>query len=209
MRCIILTENLYFVKNVLENVNSGISFSVITNEKEFRETAKEKEIGIIFLDNDLDEGFKNFVLDIYKNCTIVVRLDKDFENGILTTNISLQMNRIVNHHQKELVRSKIITELRNLGYSLKHQGTYYLTDAILEVLYSRAAISHNLRSDIYPVLAKKYGKTTHNIKSSIHKATEYMYLNCDGEKIKDYFDFDDDVRPSIKQVIFGIINKIA
>ena len=66
----------------------------------------------------------------------------------------------------------------------------------------------NLQTHIYPIIAKKYNKTIYNVKSSINKATECMYYECDAERLEKYFQFDEDTKPTIKQVVFTVINKI-
>ena len=35
-----------------------------------------------------------------------------------------------------------------------------------------------------------------------------MYCECDGSKIEDYFHFSYDIKPTVKQVVFTVINKI-
>ena len=66
----------------------------------------------------------------------------------------------------------------------------------------------NLQSDIYPIIAKKYNKTIYNVKSSINKATECMYYECDVGRLEKYFRLFDDMKPTVKQVVFAVINKL-
>lgn len=47
-----------------------------------------------------------------------------------------------------------------------------------------------------------------NIKNNIFKAIKYMYVENDIEKIKKYFSFHADVKPSAKLLINTIIKKI-
>lgn len=66
----------------------------------------------------------------------------------------------------------------------------------------------NLQKDIYPIIAKIFNKTPHNIKCNINNATESMYYNCDINVLKEYFYFTDDRKPTTKTVIYTVLNKI-
>ncbi|MDE5830641.1 MAG: sporulation initiation factor Spo0A C-terminal domain-containing protein, partial [Clostridia bacterium] len=104
---------------------------------------------------------------------------------------------------------KVVNELEYVGYKFKYKGTHYLVDTILHMYDKQNSMVDNLQSNIYPIIAKKYDKSIHNIKSSINKATECMYYECDARKLKDYFKFTDDTKPTVKQVVFTVINKIS
>ena len=117
---------------------------------------------------------------------------------------------ITNEYEKENeLKLKITQTLQYLGYSLKHQGTYYLSDAIWEIYQSSDPLFFNLIKGIYPIIAKKYNKTVNNVKSSINKSTENMYYECDVEKLKDFFHFCYDTKPTVKIVIFAVLNKLT
>jgi len=104
---------------------------------------------------------------------------------------------------------KIIDELVFIGYSLKHKGTYILAEAIYEVYNNKNQdILDNVEGNIYFKLAKKYNQKIGTIKSNIVKATNNMYLVTDVKRIKEYFGFCDDIKPTPKLIIATIINKI-
>ncbi len=67
----------------------------------------------------------------------------------------------------------------------------------------------NLEEDIYPIVARKYNKSMHNIKSNINKANDYMYKVCKKEILRKYFKFFDDTKPTVKNVIYTMLNKIG
>lgn len=69
--------------------------------------------------------------------------------------------------------------------------------------------SKNLSKNIYPLIAKKYNKSVNNIHTNIKQATKYMYRDCDSNILKNYFCFYDDVKPTEKQVIYTILNKLT
>ena len=130
--------------------------------------------------------------------------EKELENGTINSKIH-EITRTSNDNDK---RNKIMTELQDLGYSTRHQGTYYLVDIISEVIKSPNFVDNNLQNILYPLVAKKYGKSSYNIKSSVHKATECMYYECDVNKLQKYFRFCEDTKPTVKEVIFAVSNNV-
>ena len=66
----------------------------------------------------------------------------------------------------------------------------------------------NLKKDVYPIIAKKYNTNIGIIKENIYKATDYMDINCDMETKRKYFGFQEDTKPTVKIVIYSIINHI-
>lgn len=110
--------------------------------------------------------------------------------------------------RKNVVKYRIIKQLQYLNYNLSHKGTQYLIDAIL-IIYEREDFDIlNLKEDIYPIIAKRYNKSIHNIKCDINKANDYMYKVCKRERIRKYFKFFDDSKPTVKNVIYTILNKV-
>lgn len=106
------------------------------------------------------------------------------------------------------LKDRIRNELRNLGYNFCHKGTIYLIDAISLVYNKKMEDDLNLKKDIYPTISNKYNKTVYSIKSDIIKATDYMAKFCDKAKRNEYFSFYDNVKPTVKLVIYTILNKI-
>lgn len=110
--------------------------------------------------------------------------------------------------QTNNVKNNIIKQLQYLNYNLSHKGTQYLIDAIL-LIYNRGDYDiFNLKEDVYPIIAKRYNKSIHNIKCDINKANDYMYRVCKKERIRKYFKFFDDSKPTVKNVIYTILNKV-
>ena len=114
-----------------------------------------------------------------------------------------------NEKNKEIqLRNKITKQLQYLNYNLAHKGTQYLIDAIMLIHHTGDYDIFNLKEDIYPIIAKRYGKSIHNIKSDINKANDYMYKICKKERVMKYFKFFDDSKPTVKNVIYTILNKL-
>ena len=112
--------------------------------------------------------------------------------------------------EEENIRKCIIKELQYLNYNLSHSGTQYLIDAI-QLIYSKGGESEicNLTEEIYPIIAKKNNLGIYNIKSNISKANDYMYRICKIERIQKYFGFQDKTKPTVKNVIYTVLNKIS
>lgn len=109
---------------------------------------------------------------------------------------------------KDNIKKKIIEQLTYIGYDLSHSGTVYLTD-ILYIIHSKDITNCiNLNRDIYPLLSNKYKRSVSAIKASITYATSLMYSKCESKRLLNYFKFYDETKPSIKTVIYTILNKI-
>ena len=201
---VILSNDIYLVKNILNNIHSAISYKLTTKLSEFEDILTYGKIDMIFLDSKINSSFKKMILEKYKNYPILtVRSDIPVSNKILP-----KINKIEKIQDENDLRTQIISELRYLGYNLSHQGTYYLVDVIIEILKMPDKPTYNLKKDIYPIISKRTNKTMINIKNSIHKASNYMYCTCDIEKLKRYFGFLSDTKPTVKQIVFSVINRL-
>lgn len=135
-------------------------------------------------------------------------LDKLCSISDITSKIQ-ELVRYKKEAKEELnIKNKIIRQLQYLNYNLSHKGTQYLIEAILIIYNSNEHDIFNLQEDIYPVIAKRYAKSIYNIKCDINKANDYMYRVCKGERIRKYFKFFDNSKPTVKNVIYTILNKI-
>ena len=122
----------------------------------------------------------------------------------------MELIKYKREEKKELeIRNEIIKQLQYLNYNLSHKGTQYLMDSILIIYNKQDYEMFNLEEDIYPIVARKYNKSMHNIKSNINKANDYMYKVCKKEILRKYFKFFDDTKPTVKNVIYTMLNKIG
>lgn len=110
--------------------------------------------------------------------------------------------------RKNMIKNKIVKQLQYLNYNLSHKGSQYLIEAILLIYNMENYDILNLKEDVYPIIAKRYNKSIHNIKCDINKANDYMYRVCKRERVRKYFKFFDDSKPTVKNVIYTILNKI-
>lgn len=108
----------------------------------------------------------------------------------------------------KILKNKIANELTYIGYDFSHSGTIYLIEILYTIYTNELTDCINLNHDIYPRLSKKYKKSTSAIKASINYATMLMYSQCDSKRLVKYFNFYSESKPSIKTVIYTVLNNI-
>ena len=106
------------------------------------------------------------------------------------------------------IREIIINELVYLGYDLSLFGTRYLLEGLYIIINKDLIDSINLKSEIYPIIAKKYNTTENNIKCSINYANTIMYWHCSKSKFESDFKVFDNTRPSTKKILYSIISNV-
>ena len=110
---------------------------------------------------------------------------------------------------KNKIKKIIVKELIYIGYDISLYGTQYLLEAIYIVIENDIEDTINLKKEIYPKLANKHKKSINDIKCSINYATKSMYNRNDMKFLMKYFNFYQNMRPTIKQVIYTVLNKIS
>ena len=210
---------------------------IATNGKEALKylISKEYNIDIILLDLklpyytgiELIEKLKNQLLYRYENSIIVVSGESYFISIIKKESfiysyidkmkgfqeISNKLNDLVKlklkENTKDSLRKRILAELKYLNYNENFVGTQYLLEAILILAENNNLDAINLKRDIFPIIALRHKKTSHNIKCNINNATTIMNCDCQKDIIMKYFNFSNtktEVKP--KQVIETILKKI-
>lgn len=174
-------------------------------EKLNKEQRKKYEKSIIVVSGEIEMMYK---LKIYDQPCVYCILNKVCNISEIVDKINELVKEKEQIKKISNVKNKIIKQLQYLNYNLAHKGTQYLIDSILLIYESGEYDIFNLKEDVYPIVAKKYNKTLHNIKCDINKANDYMYKVCKRERIKRYFRFFDDSKPTVKNVIYTILNKI-
>lgn len=211
VNALVISKNIRFVQKLLDEINTmdlDINLGMIaTSKTEALRILKSSSYGIIFLDSKLIQNFDEKFFDAHRK--VLVPLVSDECNLILINGITLdRINFIIQSRDLEQRKMKIVNELEYIGYKFKYKGTHYLVDTIIQMYQNQNNMIDNLQTEIYPVIAEKYHKTVFNVKSSITKATECMYYECDSQKLAKYFHFSEDIKPTVKQVVFAIINKL-
>ena len=127
-------------------------------------------------------------------------------------NIYNKINEIIyykENNKKTINIKKLITkELTNLGYNISHKGTKYLIDSINYIHINQNKYLDNLNQELYPIIAKINNESLNNVKCYITRETNEMYLSCKIEKMKKYFNFEEDIKPNVKTVINTVLMKI-
>lgn len=184
----------------IEKYNEIVKGSIL-NISKYRET-------IILLTN-----YKNRLNSIGKNkylyeSIIKIKDVKEMAHIINTSILNKMRIKIINNKEDKYLRDKIKVELEKIGYNFEHFGTKYLEETICILYLLDDYYDENLERDIYPLVAKKYGKTAHNIKCNIRNATDIMYYDNPEEKIMKYLNYTVPYKPSSKKVILVILNKL-
>lgn len=210
IKIMIISKNYNFAQQVINNMKNHdidiVVSGIVDNLEKADELLQVQEVSLIFLEQgDLEKEAKAFS-EKYKN-KIIKTSTREIENEMKIMAIR-DLNQTKTLDDVTKIRNKIIHELEYLGYNFKLNGSHYLTDIILQVYQNKKQIIDILERDIYPDIAKKYGKQMKNIKNSIANANKYMYCVCDIEKLKSYFNLCEDTKPNIKQVIFTVIQKV-
>ena len=171
----------------------------ILNNKNYKD-----KVCFIISDNGNKNMFNNNENYIIKNQNV----NKVIEQ-INTMLIDKQIKENVKQNEEEnIVRKKIKKELNGIGYNYELLGTTYIEETIY-ILYTLKYYSgDNFEKDIYPIVAKKYGKNVHNIKCNIRNATDIMYLENKIEKLKEYFQKENLNNFKSKKIIKKVLEKI-
>lgn len=106
------------------------------------------------------------------------------------------------------VKKKIFNELKLLNFNLTHEGSKYLQECIYQVYNLDKIDDMNLSKIIYPIISKKYKKSSNTIYGNIKQAINSMFDNCPKELLKNYFNYNYLMKPRPKEIIYTILNKI-
>lgn len=230
---LIVDDNLNFSMQLINDISEIMDIKICkicTNGNEALEILKNTEIDVIILDIIMPvcDGIEvlniltNLQKEKYNSSIIVISGDNSYipqlrdnplvydfiTKGTCKEEMIHKIKKLIDKKNSEDKKKKIISELKNIGYDMRYKGTLYLIEVIFQVYLNSELLIDNLQKDVYPILSKIYHKTINNIKCNINNATEAMYYNCDSKKLKEYFNFYDDVKPTTKTVIYTILNKI-
>lgn len=170
------------------------------------------------LSNEKQIKYKNSIIVISGESEMISQIrDNDMVFDFISkmnsmSDIVEKLDKLVKYKEEKKhirqLKGEIMHELQELGYNFSHKGTLYLIDAIYLICTNKIKDDLNLKKNVYPTLAQKYNRPIHCIKSDIIKATDYMDNICELKKKKEYFSFNDNTKPTVKLVIYTILNKI-
>lgn len=195
----------YKIDIIIADVKESIFNKILKNES----LNKKKFFNSVILINNeikIDNSAKRYI------CGCVSKTENI--NKITTLiNILINSKQIlksveVDYSAEKRIKKRIKQELEYIGYNPLHFGTKYLIETIYILYTLEDYYDDNLERDIYPIVASKYGKTTHNIKCNIRNATDIMYYENDEKKIMQYLDKSNFQKPTTKEIITVVLNKI-
>lgn len=168
-----------------------------------------KKSVIVLLDEKSKLQKSNY---FFNNINYIVKSNSIMEDVNNINPLFISKNTIqfckLSENEKLKVLEKINEELNTLGYNLELLGSKYLVEIIYTLYLAIDYYNYNLEKDIYPIIAKKYGKSVNNIKTNIKNANEIMYFDNDEKKIMNYLETQKKSKPHTKQVIKAVLKKI-
>lgn len=222
--------------NLISQTNYNIKlYHMAFSGKEALEVIISEKIDFIILDLnlpdmsgvDIIEKLEKEELIRYKNCILVISGQEEMISKICNSSYVYKymykpynidaLNNYINEmiEDKEvLIKDKktkqhINSELKKLNFDYALLGTKYLEDCIFEAYNKNIENSYNLKKDLYPIIAKKYNTSVHNIKCRINRATENMYYQCPIKVLQNYLEFNIDEKPKTKLIIYSVLDKLA
>lgn len=147
-----------------------------------------------------------YISDIYINKQfreyIYAVLQKPYDKETLTEVIK----EISDEDNIFVLRQYINNELNKFNFNKNSNAYKYLEDTIYLILVQH---KHNfeLENEIYIEIAKMYSKKNEKIiKWAIEKLMNNMYINTRYEIVKDYFNFQEDKKPTTKLFIRKVVD---
>lgn len=105
------------------------------------------------------------------------------------------------------VKKYIIKELLKFKFKRQTKGFKYLIETIYLAIIEPDRID-NLKKDIFPKVAEKYNEKSYlNVKWCIDRVIVTMYNNTEMKIICKYFDLDENIKPSLKFIVYTIMTK--
>lgn len=208
---LIVSNNIYYAKAIMDILdNKYIKVSNLALDG-------IETLGLIRTKNNMLKYKNSFIL-ISENRNILEKLKNNqyvfdtIDRKENLYNLKIKVEKLLHKKMKENriteLKCKITKEVKYLRYNLSYKGTKYLIDIVELLLLNKNQDYSNLKKDVYPIIANKYKTTVFNIKNNIIKATEQMYIECESERLKQYFGFVNDSKPTTKNVIYTMYNKI-
>ena len=209
---LIVEKSFSNCKKIIKKISKydeNMRFCEIANsEKEAINALKIQKIDVLLLGKDF---YKNDKYNFFKNFSNYIiciddKMYEDFEILKIIKNINENV-RLISKNEKR-IRNEIKTELQYLGDNLMYNGSIYLAESIFMLYNLNEWFEFKLESDVYPIIAKKYNKTTNNIKCNIIYATNSMFYECEEKKLINYFGYYKIYKPGPKKIIYEVLNRI-
>ena len=235
---LVVEDNVIQCKQLINYISEEIPdirlYCMAHTGKEALKIIDQKNVDIILLDLNLPDisgvdiikKITNKNIEKYKKSIILISGDARmlletikspyvytyFTKPANLSNISKCINEIIkqkrNFSNEELILHKISKELNTLHFNFSYVGTKYLKECIFETYKKGDKELTNLSKDIYPIIAKRYNKSSNNIHTNIKQAVKAMYYDCEESLLNKYFNYDYCIKPRVKEIILTILNKL-
>lgn len=103
----------------------------------------------------------------------------------------------------------ILKELSRFNFKKYTKGFRYLAESIFLCVKDIEAID-NLHKNVFPFVAERHKeKSANNVKWCIEQSIKTMYNNTEIKKISNYFNIEENTKPSLKLIIYTVVSKHA
>lgn len=220
-KLLIVTSDLLLSKELINQVIGKLPnlqiIGIVTTRAELRNFRKNTEFDYVLFHNCMSYNWNSdehgiIIIDEFKTPL------KKYDNKITLSNSSSlefilkQIEIFTQVTSIEHIREQAVETLLKLGFTFKHIGTKYLVDAICYSYTHRHSDSfENLEKEIYPYIAKVNNTQVQNVKWSVARTINLMYLNHTTKSIlvlENYFNLDHMQKPTPKLVIGMVSNRI-
>lgn len=211
MNILLLDKNIYYCKtlmNAISALNKEIRISFIVNSIE--ELSYIYEFDLILADYEFyGTGLENK----FENCKILYLTEADNnEHALPKDNIDLIIENIENISKilsSKYIDTKLYSELVLLGYNASILGTKYILEALKMMYFSKeASLEKSIASNIYPMLAEKFGVSENAIKSNVNYATSKMLKSTKNKDLFKGSDYKTNSRIGVKTVLHYILQRV-
>lgn len=120
-----------------------------------------------------------------------------------------------NINNKSYIKNSIKEELQDLKFNFDHIGTMYIFDSIYLLRSKNKYYKFSLESDVYPIIANRYGDNGRAIKGSISYTIDKMLEECDKEYLMNYLYEDEYISDELintkigpKKIIRAVLKRI-
>ncbi len=203
----------HLVNSICKTISSIRLYNIVSTVEDCINLLKEEnKIDIIILDLSLSDTSGLLILKYIENNnikslenSIIIRTGHiDFINkirsnpyifsysfkGSSTDMLIKDIQKLVDNKKflidSTSLQNQINILLSKLHFNFSHLGTKYLSECIYEALSISDKYNIILEKDLYPVIARKYNKTSYNIKGNIIKSINSMYYDCDEKILKEF-----------------------
>lgn len=222
-KLIIVSRNLISAANLLNDCVGKIpslrTIAIFTSIKELESFAKNyPRFDFVLFDNIYFEEDPNRNYDIITISNFKTPVKRYATNKLAISNDTtpeFKKKQIENFTKKvtmDIIKRKATKILLDLGFNFKHAGCKFIAECVCFSYVTKCDSAYeSLEKDIYPYIAKLHHTKVSNIKWSVSRAINYMYLNHSTKsfkKVEEYFCLGHMEKPTPKQVIGMIRNKI-